>query len=176
MLLESIIHFNTYDTYNEAKKNGEIPDASLAFCKESKLIFTHGQEYDCQGQTGTVLYETTLDNINFDTVTLSDDLANYRYVEVYSATDDKHCFYQKVVDPNDKNVSFQIGLVGQNLFFMKSKVYYMSGTSISTATVAGAGDNLGTQVEMAGLWRSDQYSTFTRGSEFIGIYKVIGYK
>lgn len=47
---------------------------------------------------------------------------------------------------------------------------------MSTATIAGTGDDSGTKVAMAGLWRSDKYSTFTRGESFIGIYKVVGYK
>ena len=83
-------------------------------------------------------------------------------------TDDNHAIYQKVYHPDGLMVSFNAGLVGGANFFIKCKVYSLSGTTIQTA-ISYAGNN------MAGMWGTHNTATFERSDRFIGIYKIIGH-
>lgn len=143
-------------------------DSQISLLRQ--LINQHHEDIDnLKGLSGEItLYEVDIANTNYGTVTLNDDLSNYKIIEIYAATDDKHVVYQKVASPNGKYVSFSAALVGQANFFTKCKVYYMSGNTIKTGTYAGN--------NMAGMWGTHDSSSWTRSEEYIGIYRVDGYK
>lgn len=116
---------------------------------------------------GVVLFECDYNSPNYDTITLSDSVANYSYVDIYCATDDKHVLFQRVYEPQGKMVSFSASLVGGSNYFTKCKVYLLSGTSMTTATYTGN--------KMAGLWGTHNSDTFERSDSYVGCYRVIGY-
>ena len=121
---------------------------------------------DTQG--GEIIYDGDPNNPNYGTVTLTKSLSNFTYIEIFAMTDDKHAIYQKVYHPDGLMVSFNAGLVGGANFFIKCKVYSLSGTTIQTA-ISYAGNN------MAGMWGTHNTATFERSDRFIGIYKIIGH-
>lgn len=118
---------------------------------------------------GEIIYNGDPANPNYETVTLTKNLSNFTYIEIFAMTDDKHVVYQKVYQPNGLMVSFNAGLVGGTNYFNKCKVYQLSGTTISTATYGSQ------NVIMAGMWGTNNTATFERSNRFIGIYKIIGY-
>lgn len=169
---KTLIHFKTRDSFDNEIANGNILDTSIVFIQDTQQIWTHGQFYN---KSEIVLYEVDYGDANFGTITLSDSLENYSYIEIYAVSDDYHLLYQKVYQPNNKNVSFSTALVGQSNYFTKCKVYWMSGNTISTGEIADA-VNIGGTVQMAGLWGTHSPNTFDRSDIYIGIYKVVGYK
>lgn len=120
---------------------------------------------------GVVLYSRDWNNANFGTITLSDNASNYKYLDIYCVTDDKHSLFQRVFEPNGKLVSFSASLVGDTNYFTKCKVYSISGNTISTALYAGYEEKF-----MAGFWGTHNIDTFTRSNNLIGTYRVVGYK
>ena len=118
---------------------------------------------------GEIIYDGDPANSNFGTVTLTQSLSNFTYIEIFAMTDDKHVIYQKVYHPDGLMVSFNAGLVGGTNFFTKCKVYSLSGTTIQTATYGSQ------NIIMAGMWGTHNTATFERSDRFIGIYKIIGY-
>lgn len=118
---------------------------------------------------GEIIYDGDPANSNFGTVTLTQSLSNFTYIEIFAMTDDKHVIYQKVYHPDGLMVSFNAGLVGGTNFFTKCKVYSLSGTTIQTATYGSQ------NIIMAGMWGTHNTVTFERSDRFIGIYKILGY-
>ena len=118
---------------------------------------------------GEIIYDGDPANPNFGTVTLTQSLSNFTYIEIFAMTDDKHVIYQKVYHPDGLKVSFNAGLVGGTNFFTKCKVYSLSGTTIQTATYGSQ------NIIMAGMWGTHNTATFERSDRFIGIYKIIGH-
>lgn len=118
---------------------------------------------------GEIIYDGDPANSNFGTVTLTQSLSNFTYIEIFAMTDDKHVIYQKVYHPDGLMVSFNAGLVGGTNFFTKCKVYSLSGTTIQTATYGSQ------NIIMAGMWGTHNTATFERSDRFIGIYKILGY-
>lgn len=171
--MEMFNYFKTKETFEEKLSTDVVQDTDICFIEDTQEIWTHGSYYN---RTGEVLYEADPTSANFGTVTLSQSLANYKEIEIFAVTDDFHVLYQKVPNPNGMDVSFSASLVGQSNYFTKCKVYRCSGETISTATIAGTGSALGTQVKMAGLWGTHASTSFTRGDSYVGIYKVVGYK
>lgn len=44
---KKLIHFQTLDNFKAQLSAGNILDTSICFIKDAKLIYTHGQYYDC---------------------------------------------------------------------------------------------------------------------------------
>lgn len=130
---------------------------------------TNDSKYQAEAQVwGTVLYNVEVTATNYGTVTLSDSLANYEVVDFYCATNDKHCFSNRVYKPDGKKVAMTGVLVGNSSLFLKSKVYDCSGNKMTTAK--GTNDMV-----FAGEWGSEK-NNLARGENTVGIYRVVGYK
>ena len=60
---KKLIHFKTYQAFNQELEAGNILDTSIVWIKETQQIYTHGQFYDCSpgtdwsSQIGTNTYE-----------------------------------------------------------------------------------------------------------------------
>lgn len=171
--MEMFKYFENKTTFESKLSADVVKDTDICFIEDTQEIWTHGSYYN---KAGDVLYEVSPTSANFGTVTLSDSLANYKEIEIFAVTDDYHALYQRVPNPDGMDVSFNAALVGQSNYFTKCKVYRCSGTTISTATIAGTGTDSGTQVKMAGLWGTHASTSFSRGDSYVGIYKVVGYK
>lgn len=117
---------------------------------------------------GTVLYNVAHTSANYGTVTISDSFANYEVVDIYCATNDKHCFCQRVYQPNGKAVSMTAVLVGNTSLFLKSKVYTLNGNTMTTAVGSNG-------LLFAGEWGSEK-NTLVRGENTVGVYRVVGYQ
>lgn len=115
-----------------------------------------------------VLYNVDINSTNFGDVTLSDSAANYEYFDIFCATDDKHCIWERVYQPDGKMVSFSASLVGHTNYFTKCKVYAISGNIMTTGTYG--------ESKMAGLWGTHNSTSFERNESYVGCYRVIGYK
>lgn len=139
----------------------------LYFCTDTQEIIHNGISYSGKSEQ-YILYSVEIADTNYGDVTLSDDLANYSYIEIFAATDDKHLIYQKVCNPNGQKVALSAALIGAgNYFFMKCKVVQCSGTSITTAKYSST--------SMQGLYNATA-DTVTNSGDYIGIYRVVGYK
>lgn len=140
-----------------------------SFLTGIKDLFVTKTQYN-----GTVLYES--DTPNFNDITLYDNVGNYKYLEVYAGTDDGHHLFLKVFDPDGKIINITGNLAGQSNFFIKCKAYLISGNKMTTAKIAGTGNDAGTQVDMAGFWGTHSPYAWYRGGEYIGIFKIMGFK
>jgi hypothetical protein len=47
---------------------------------------------------------------------------------------------------------------------------------MTTAKIAGTGNDAGTQVDMAGFWGTHSPYAWYRGGQYIGIFKIMGFK
>lgn len=117
---------------------------------------------------GTVLYNVDATSPNYGTVTLSDNTANYEYIDIYCATNDKHTFFNRCYQPNGKKIACSAVLVGNTSLFLKAKIYDCNGKTLTTAK--GTNDAV-----FAGEWGSEKNSLI-RGENTIGIYRVVGFK
>ena len=144
-----------------------ITETELNAKEFSTISYVNTKLQEKQELGGTVLFSIDYNTPNFGTITLSDSTANYKYIDIYCATDDKHCLFQRVYEPNGKYVSFSASLVGGSNYFTKCKVYNISNNTLSTGTYAGS--------NMAGLWGTHKPESFERSDIYIGCYRVIGY-
>lgn len=143
--------------------------------QKSNIDHTHEEYLTKTVYYGDVLFDESLANFN-TSITLTNDVSNYKFIDIEFATDDNHISHSRVYDPNGKIVTLTVALFGQNSFFMKARTYKIEGNTLTTATVAGTGTESGKQVAMAGLWGTHNSGTMTRGESFIGICKIVGYK
>ena len=120
--------------------------------------------------TETILFEVDVDNTNFGTITLSDSLSNYDYIDIYAATDDLHCLYQRVYKPNGKFVTLNVNLIS-TYCFNKTKVYKLEGNKMETNVFQNK-----IQAGVSFYNTAKQEHIITLGEEYIGVYLVIGYK
>lgn len=167
-----------------------VYDGDVLFCKDSGKLFivVDGSPLMVNGdyidsiiseleekindipyESSTVLYEVDINSTNYGVITLSDSAANYDLLKIYAATDDKHAIYVEVPEPNGKMVDIAGALVGMSNYFTKCKTYQITDKSLTTATYASS-------YIMAGMWGTHNSSSWTRGEEYIGIYKVVGVK
>lgn len=130
---------------------------------------TNDSNYQTETEVfGTVLYNVDVASTNYGTVTLSDSVVNYEFVDFYAATNDKHVFFNRVYQPNGKKIVFSGAFVGNTSLFLKAKVYECNGNKLTTAK--GTND-----LVWAGEWGSEKNS-LARGENTVGIWRVIGYK
>ena len=116
--------------------------------------------------SGTSLYENTSGKFS-GAIPLSETAANFTFIEIYCKDNDGRYCYTKVWNPNGKTVNVTQTLSYGGNFYVKSKAYTISGTSMDTANTSGtyhtgevnaAGNNSGSTVDN------------------LGVVKVIGYK
>lgn len=143
--------------------------------KKSDKDHTHSDYLTKTVYYGDVLYNVTSPNFN-NSITISGNLSNYKFIDIEFATDDGHISHSRVYEPNGKIVTLTVSLCGQASFFMKSRTYEMTNNTFSTAMIAGTGSNSGKMIPMAGLWGTHEPTLLTRGETFIGICKIVGYK
>ena len=142
-------------------------DASAIPTKVSQL--TNDSNYQTETEVfGTVLFNVESTAANYGAVTLSDSTANYEFIDIYAATNDKHVFFSRVYQPNGKKIILAAGFMGNTSLFFKSKVYDCNGNKLTTASGTNG-------VLFAGEWGSEK-NTLARGENTVGIWRVVGYK
>ena len=126
------------------------------------------------GLTGYSLYSN--DSGSNGNITLSDNVSNYEYIEIFYRNVDNIYSSVRVKNPNTKNVnllvsvSFTGGTGNPGLFALHSRTINISGTSINTLSI----DNNGNYYAGFALWENGSPSV--EKSNYIYITKVIGYK
>lgn len=123
-----------------------------------------GGDTEVSEKGGTILYEVTTNNANFSDVTLSQSSSNFAQLDICCCTDVRETIFTSVYNPNGNifNVSSSIQESGE--LIIKSKQYEINNTTITSVS------GLGGMVSVS----SDGIATVD--GNFIGIYKVIGYK
>lgn len=142
----------------------QMIDDSIADLDISGGGSSGGGDTEVSEKGGTVLFEVSTTSANFSDVTLSQSATNFTQFDICCCTDVGETIFTSVYNPNGNifNVSSLIQESGE--LIIKSKQYEINGATITS--VSGIGG-------MASV-SSDGIATVD--GNFIGIYKVIGYK
>lgn len=116
--------------------------------------------------SGVILYNTNATTANFGAVTLLESVDAYRYVEVYAVTETGEMLYHKFYPSFSNKFSFVHVEYANSVFSHRFKSYTVDGNTINTTTNQG-------QVRMN---PNNNKNTITQSGEYIGIFRVVGYK
>lgn len=123
-----------------------------------------GNNTEVSTKGGTVLFEALTTNANFSDVTLSQSSSNFTQLDICCCTDVGETVFISVYNPNGQvfNVSSSIQESGE--LIIKSKQYEIRNSNI--LSVSGLGGMI--SVSFSGIATID--------GNYVGIYKVIGYR
>ena len=100
------------------------------------------------------------------TITLSQTVANFKYLEIFYVSSYKHYKSSRVYNPNNKNILLEsFHVFGNQTVVGQSAIAIISGTTITGASP---------ETDLSGEWWS--YNNSINAINQIKIYKVIGYK
>lgn len=104
------------------------------------------------------------------TITLSDDVNNYSYIEIFYLSNDGYLSSKKIIAGNDYTelVSYQPNRSGDVEIYFKFRVVYINNNTISTAQDSG-----GSFIKEV-LLSANGYQQFA--NNYIYITRVLGYK
>ena len=108
-----------------------------------------------------VLYDDPKGSVN--NITLSDNVSNYKYIDIFYKNNDNLYSSVKVYSPNDKKVCLTCNNPTSDFIYWKNKV-----VSVKDNTINNYSYNQD--------WASNNSNVGHQNANFIGIVRVVGYK
>lgn len=110
-----------------------------------------------------ILYENS--SINYNDITLNDNISNYEFIEIYAETSSGVSIYEKVYMGDGKKVSMKHNQLDNGLYVSSFKTYILNGNTINIES--GTGGYVTTT--------NNNKHNITETDTHIGIRYVIGY-
>lgn len=98
-------------------------------------------------------------------------LKNFQYIEIFAISNEGVTIYQKVYSPQNKNISFVVVDNNSNSIIHKFKTYIINNDTLTTLTLNG--------IKKSGqitLVLNNNKNTFNNSDDYIGIYRIIGWR
>ena len=110
-----------------------------------------------------ILYDNP--NGTIESITLDDDVSNYRYIDIFYRNNDRFYSNTRVYEPNDKRIVLSANYTDNEIVYLKNKIVEINGRSISNYNKC-----------YSQIWTNNNGTVSYQNSNNIYIVKVVGYK